>query len=85
MAKLKWTVEFSVDESWVADGFILTDNRALDMLSHDLGWANIGTELGAKVIKGPDPAKIAKLQGYPSVEACCERTMKIKNGLFQDR
>jgi hypothetical protein len=83
MAKLKWTVEFSVDETWVADGFILTDERALDMLSHDLGWANIGTELRAKVIKAPDPEKIAKLQGYKTVEACCERTLVVDKGIYQ--
>ena len=64
MAKLKWTVEFSVDKSWVADGFDLTDDRALDMLSGDLRYANIGTELGAKVIKAPDKKLIKKLQGY---------------------
>ena len=64
MAKLKWTVGFSVDKSWVADGFDLTDDRALDMLSGDLRYANIGTELGAKVIKAPDKKLIRKLQGY---------------------
>lgn len=84
MPKLRWTVEFAVDESWVADGFILTDDRALDMLSHDLGWANVGTELGAKVIKAPDPEKIAKLQGYPTVGACLEGKLIVtRNGTIQ--
>lgn len=69
MAKFKWTVEFEVDECWVADGFELTDERALDMLSHDLGWANVNTELGAKVIKSPDQEKIAHAQGYQSAAA----------------
>lgn len=67
MAKLKWTVEFEVDETWVADGFILTDERALEMLATDLGWAS-EAELGAKVIKQPSLTKIAKLQGYSSVK-----------------
>jgi hypothetical protein len=62
--RFKWTVEFEVDECWVADGFELTDERALAMLSQDLGFANISTELGAKVIKSPDRNKIAKCQGY---------------------
>lgn len=62
MAKLKWTVEFEVDEAWVADGFDLTDDRAKDMLARDLGWA-YGHELGAKVIKKPDPKIIRELQG----------------------
>lgn len=64
MAKLKWTVEFSVDESWVADGFNLTDERALDMLAHDLGWANVETELTARVVKSPSKERIAHLQGF---------------------
>ena len=63
MVKLKWVVEFGVDESWVADGFDLTDDRALDMLSHDLCYANIGTELSARVIKRPSKVTIEKLQG----------------------
>lgn len=62
--KLKWTVEFSVDECWVADGFILNDETALDMLANQLGWADIETELSAKVIKSPTLDKIMKLQGF---------------------
>ena len=62
--KLKWTVEFEVDTVWVADGFDLTDDRALDMLAHDLSHANIGLELGAKVIKAPKARDIRRLQGY---------------------
>ncbi len=60
----KWTVEFEVAEVWISDGFELTDDRALDMLSNDLGYANIGTELRAKVIKSPKQADIAKAQGF---------------------
>ena len=64
MAKFKWTVEFEVDEVWVADGFIMTNQRALDMLAADLGWADIGSELSAKVILHPDLDSVAKCQGY---------------------
>ena len=64
MAKLKWTVEFEVEDVWVADGFELTDERALDMLSHDLSSAIIGMELSAKVISAPTPEEIRRLQGY---------------------
>lgn len=63
MKKFKWTVEFTVDETWVEDGFDLTDERALDMLNSDLQWAR-PDELGAKVIRAPDGAKIRKAQGY---------------------
>jgi hypothetical protein len=60
----KWTVEFSISENWVADGFDLTDERALSMLSRDLGFAYEGTEIQAKVVKAPSQAKILKAQGY---------------------
>lgn len=60
--KLKWTVELSVDSTWIADGFDLTDERALHMLQNDLEFAWPG-ELAAKVITYPAPEKIAKLQG----------------------
>ena len=63
MAKLKWTVEFTVDSSWVADGFDLTDDRAKEMLNNDLRYA-YGHELGAKVVKYPPAIKVARLQGY---------------------
>ena len=63
MAMLRWTVEFAVDESWVADGFDLTDERAKEMLATDLGYA-YGHELGAKVLKYPSAERVARLQGY---------------------
>ena len=61
---ITWTVELSVSDNWVADGFELTDERALDMLASDLTFAYKGTELQAKVIKAPSKEQIAKLQGY---------------------
>jgi hypothetical protein len=63
MARFKWTVEFEVDETWVADGFDLTDERALQMLANDLSYA-YGHELGAKVLKAPKPEAVRKAQGY---------------------
>jgi hypothetical protein len=60
--KLKWTVEFEVDEIWVEDGFDLDDDRALAMLANDLRFAFV-EEIGAKVVKSPSPDQIAKLQG----------------------
>lgn len=62
--KFKWVVEFEVDEVWVADGFDLTDERALDMLAQHLRYAYMTTELGAKVISAPPPEEIRKVQGY---------------------
>jgi len=63
MKRFKWTVEFEVDETWVADGFDLDNERALDMLNTDLCMAH-GSELGAKVIKAPEQSAIRKAQGY---------------------
>jgi hypothetical protein len=62
--RFTWTVQFTVNPVWVADGFDLTDERALGMLAHDLSYANIGTELDAKVLTAPDPDEIAMEQGY---------------------
>ena len=63
MTMLRWTVEFAVDSSWVADGFDLTDERAKEMLNGNLRYA-YGHELKAKVTKYPAAIKVAKLQGY---------------------
>jgi len=63
MAKLKWTVEFEVDASWVADGFNLTDERARDMLSNEIPYAR-PDELCAKVVRMPRPETILREQGY---------------------
>lgn len=60
----KWTVEFTVSEHWVEDGFDITNDRALDMLSRALPYANIGNELSAKVIQAPTKTSIRKAQGF---------------------
>ena len=75
--KLTWTVQLTVDSTWVEDGFNLTDERALDMLANNLPYANIGTELSAKVIKAPSLKRIAKLQGYDTTKEVLE---EIKRG-----
>jgi hypothetical protein len=66
--KFKWTVEFEVDESWVANGFDLTDERAKDMIESELPYS-YGHETKAKVIKAPLPAQILVVQGYSPKEA----------------
>lgn len=63
--KFKWTVEFTVDETWVADGFELTQERALEMLARDLSFAD-DHELGARIVSAPDQKAIRKAQGYKS-------------------
>ena len=62
MRKFRWVVEFLVDETWVADGFNLTDERAKKMIEHDLN-CSYGHETSAIVIEAPSADKINKAQG----------------------
>ena len=62
MKTYKWTVEFSVSENWVEDGFNITDETAKEMLANYLSYA-YGYELDAKVKKAPNQEQIQKLQG----------------------
>lgn len=82
MTKFKWTVEFEVAESWVADGFIMTDDRALQMLASDLGWADIDNELSAKVILHPNLDRVAKAQGYKDAKAMLRDTPQLAEELL---
>ena len=63
----KWTIEIEVDESWVADGFDMDDERAKEMLAQNLPYA-YNSELAAKVLKSPSKAAIMKVQGYAESE-----------------
>lgn len=63
MKKYKWTVEISVDDCWVADGFDMDDEKAQDMLADFMPYAH-GSEIKAKVIKRPAKKSILKEQGY---------------------
>ena len=62
--KFKWTVEFEIDEKWVADGFNFTDFIALDMLSDRLKFADMNDELAARVVKCPTANAVLRAQGY---------------------
>lgn len=64
MAKrFKWVVEFEVDETWVADGFDMTQERAKGMIEQELGYS-YAEETGARILKAPLPDAIRKVQGY---------------------
>lgn len=60
--RLKYIVEFEIDEKWIADGFDLTQERAKSMLANELSHAN-GSELEATIVLAPEPHAIAVLQG----------------------
>lgn len=62
MKKFKWTVEITVDETWVADGFDLTDERAHAIVCNDLSYA-FGHEIKCKVIARPSMAEVNIAQG----------------------
>lgn len=67
MNKIKpytWIVRFDVAPEWVADGFNLTDERALLLLAGDLRHADSSFELAARVLAAPAPLRIAREQGY---------------------
>jgi hypothetical protein len=60
-----WIVRFDVAPEWVADGFSLCDERALEMLSRETSGC-MSTELAARVIAAPAPGRIVRAeQGYP--------------------
>lgn len=48
----KWTVEFTVNPAWVADGFDLTEDRAKDMIENALPFSH-GSETAVKIISSP--------------------------------
>ncbi|KSQ21644.1 hypothetical protein APB26_32180 [Pseudomonas aeruginosa] len=59
-----WLIRFDVAPQWVADGFSLTDGRALNMLGLEVSGACMSTELAASVLSAPRPQRIAQEQGY---------------------
>lgn len=63
----RWTVEFHVEEKWVADGFDLTDRKAHDMITRFCPYVRM-SEMDGVVIARPDDEAIAKAQGYKSVD-----------------
>lgn len=74
-----WTVRFGVHPLWVADGFEMTNIRALGMLAQGLSLARVDSELFAEVIDAPAPGAIraeqygAEVEGFkPRMCKCCE-------------
>lgn len=59
-----WIVRFDVAPEWVADGFTLSDQRALEMLGRETSGC-MSTELAACVLQGPDLSRVLREQGYP--------------------
>jgi hypothetical protein len=66
MKFFKWTVEIEVSETWVEDGFDLTDDRAHSIMTHALPHA-YGHEIRCKVVAHPPDQDVASAQGYKFV------------------
>ena len=67
MEKFTWTVKFTVDETWVADGFELTEELAKDMIQNQIPYS-FEEETSIKIIKTPKRSDILKAQGYINEE-----------------
>ena len=59
-----YIVRFDIAPLWVADGFVMNDEVALDMLANHLPYACQEWELAAKVLCAPSPARIEDTQGF---------------------
>lgn len=65
----KWTIEIEVDETWVADGFDISDAEDFaDRFAAKFLPQAYPEEVKAEIIKAPDQADIRKAQGYPEVK-----------------
>lgn len=85
MKRFKWVVEFEVDETWVADGFDLTDERAKRLIEEHLDYSH-GWETAARVISHPPTHEIAMAQGYLKCPRCerCESAFPVECGHNDD-
>lgn len=66
MKPVTFVVAMTVHPTWIADGFMLTDERARSMLSYDLNGAH-NSEIAARVIhvgSGLEYAFGPRLQGF---------------------
>ena len=59
MKKYQWVVEITVDETWIADGWDLTEERLSDMISSQLRYA-YSHEYSGKILKKPTKRELNK-------------------------
>jgi len=58
----KWVVEIQIADTWVEDGFEITNDNIVDRLQEWLPYA-YSHEVNGKVLKAPKQSVIKKLQG----------------------
>jgi len=64
MKRIKYIIELSIADTWVADGFDIRSNQDVkDLLQQLLPYA-YGHEVSGKVISKPALKVIKQLQGY---------------------
>lgn len=63
MKKFTWIVKFTVDETWIEDGFEINKERAKSMIENALPFSH-SNETKATVLKSPLKKDIRKIQGY---------------------
>lgn len=74
-----YIVRFDIAPLWTADGFILDDQAANNMLNETLVYACSVSELAAKVLVSPEVSRIADAQGYK--RSVIEDKIKAKSPL----
>ena len=63
MKRYTWIIQITVDETWVEDGFDLTEEGTKNMIETALpySWSH---ETSVKVLQSPTKESIRKAQGY---------------------
>ena len=61
---LTWVVKISIDESWIVDGFEVTEENVKEAMQYCLPYA-YDSEIKTKIMKRPDRKVIDKLQNGP--------------------
>lgn len=60
---LKWTVEISVDDSWIVDGFVITADTMQAIILDHLRHAT-PDEVKVRVLDAPNNAEVERLLGF---------------------
>lgn len=64
---LKWTVEIEIDETVIAEGFTLTENRVRDMLDSGMP-AGSENKFTIRIVGRPESSEILAAKGFKTNE-----------------
>lgn len=68
----KWTVEIEVSDTWVEDGFDLTDDRMQSIMEKHLSYA-YSHEIRCRVVSRPPDEEVAAVQARLAALATVNR------------